>query len=113
MRRTAGLVLIAGGLVSLALDALGAPESLLRFGYHHLLSGLDVPRDPSPAAEDIVRYFASFAAIVELLAGAVLVGLSFRSGEQPRRQRSWSPAEMFGSSWRRCCRLRRRGGRTS
>ena len=78
MRRTAGLVLIAGGLVSLALDAAGAPEALLRFAYHGLLSGLDVPRDPSPTAEDIVRYFARYAAIAELAAGVILVGLSFR-----------------------------------
>ena len=55
--RTAGLVLIAGGLISLALDAAGAPESALRFAYHHLLSGLDVPRDPSPTAEDVVRWY--------------------------------------------------------
>ncbi len=78
--RTAGLILIAGGLISLALDTAGVPEALLGFAYHNLLSGLDVPKDPSPTAEDIVRYSACYAALVELLAGAVLVWLSFREG---------------------------------
>ena len=51
---------------------------MLRFAYHHLLSGLDVPRDPSPAAEGVVRWFARCAAVAELAAGTVLLWLSSR-----------------------------------
>jgi hypothetical protein len=78
MRRTAGLLLIAGGVLSLAFDAVGGPEWMLGFTYDHLLSGLDVPRDPSPTAENVVRWFARCAALAELAAGAVLLWLSFR-----------------------------------
>jgi hypothetical protein len=78
MRRTAGLLLIAGGFLSLAFDAVSGPEWMLRFAHHHLLSGLDVPRDPSSTAEGIVRWFARCAALAELAAGAVLLWLSFR-----------------------------------
>jgi hypothetical protein len=71
-------VLVAGGLVSLALSAAGLPETLLRFLYDTLLSGLDVPDDPSQTAVDVVRYVAWAGGALEVLAGAVLLALGRR-----------------------------------
>jgi hypothetical protein len=48
----AGLLLRLGGAATLSLHAAGAPEALLGFLYDSLLSGLDVPDDPSQTAED-------------------------------------------------------------
>jgi hypothetical protein len=50
----AGLLLLAGAAITLSLHAAGAPEALLDFLYDKLLSGLDVPPNPSPAANDFV-----------------------------------------------------------
>jgi hypothetical protein len=69
----AGLLLLAGGVITVSLHAAGAPESLLDFLYRHLLSGLDVPRDPSPTATGIVNYFSLIGGLVELAAGAALL----------------------------------------
>ncbi|MFN8161783.1 MAG: hypothetical protein U0R52_12155 [Solirubrobacterales bacterium] len=82
MLRVAGLALLAGGLLSLGLDALGAPEALLRFLYGTLLGGLDVPDDPPAATVTLVRDFAIVAGVAELVAGTVMVTLSFRSPPQ-------------------------------
>ncbi len=72
----AGLLLLLGGAVTLTLHAAGVPESLLDFLYDKLLSGLDVPPDPSQTARDIVNYVSLIGGIGELAAGAVLLALS-------------------------------------
>jgi hypothetical protein len=69
----AGLLLLAGGVITLALHAVGAPEALLDFLYDTLLSGLDVPPDPSQTATDIVNYVSLVGGITELLGGGALL----------------------------------------
>jgi hypothetical protein len=71
----AGLLLLAGGVITLSLHAAGAPEALLEFLYDSLLSGLDVPEEPSPTAKDIVNYVSLLGGLAELAAGAVLIAL--------------------------------------
>jgi hypothetical protein len=71
----AGLLLLIGGVVTLSLHAAGVPDSLLNFLYDTLLSGLDVPADPSQTATDIVNYVSLVGGIAELAAGAALVGV--------------------------------------
>jgi hypothetical protein len=71
--RIAGLLLIAGSAISLALHFLEAPEELYRWSYHHVLSGLDVPKDPSDGTVDAVRYTSLVGGILELLAGLGLL----------------------------------------
>jgi hypothetical protein len=71
--RIAGLALIAGSALSLALHFLDAPEELYRWLYHHLLSGLDVPRDPSSGTVDAVRIVSLTGGILELVAGIALL----------------------------------------
>jgi hypothetical protein len=75
----AGLLLVVGGLVTLSLHAAGAPEALLDFLYDRLLSGLDVPPDPTQTTTDIVGYVSLVGGIAELLAGAVVLALSRRA----------------------------------
>jgi hypothetical protein len=65
----AGVLLLIGGAITLLLHAAGVPESLLDFLYDTLLSGLDVPPDPSQTAKDIVNYVSLLGGIGELLAG--------------------------------------------
>jgi hypothetical protein len=60
----------------------GAPEDLYRWLYHHLLGGLDVPRDPSHGTVRAVELTSLVAAILEAVAGAVLLVL-----DQRRRRR--------------------------
>jgi hypothetical protein len=82
----AGLLLLTGGVITLSLHAAGAPESLLEFLYDALLSGLDVPPDPSGTAVDIVNYVSLLGGIAELASGIVLLGLASaraRSGGAP------------------------------
>jgi hypothetical protein len=81
----AGLLLLLGGVITLSLHAAGVPESLLDFLYHHLLSGLDVPRDPSQTATDVVNYVSLIGGILELAAGAALLGAHFRRGRTEAR----------------------------
>jgi hypothetical protein len=69
----AGLLLLVGGVITLALHAAGAPEALLDFLYDTLLSGLDVPADPSQTATDVVNYVSLVGGIGELVAGAALL----------------------------------------
>jgi hypothetical protein len=77
--RTAGLLLIAGSAVTLALHFLGVPEGVYRWLYHHLLSGLDVPREPSSGTVEAVRDVSLVGGILELVGGvAVLVVDRFR-----------------------------------
>jgi hypothetical protein len=72
----AGMLLLIGGVITLVLHSVGAPEALLEFLYDKLLSGLDVPEDPSNTAVDIVNYVSLVGGIAELLAGAVLLVLA-------------------------------------
>ncbi len=83
----AGLLLVLGGVMTLSLHAAGAPEALLDFLYDKLLSGLDVPPDPSQTATGIVSYVSLLGGIVELGAGAVLLALS----PSARRAQSAAP----------------------
>jgi hypothetical protein len=71
--RTAGLLLIAGSAVTLALHFLGVPEDVYRWLYHHLLSGLDVPKEPSTGTVDAVRYVSLVGGILELVGGIALL----------------------------------------
>jgi hypothetical protein len=71
--RIAGLLLIAGSAITFTLHFLEAPEELYRWLYHHLLSGLDVPKDPSEGTVNAVRYTSLIGGIVELVAGMGLL----------------------------------------
>jgi hypothetical protein len=71
--RIAGLALIAGSALSLALHFLDAPEELYRWLYHHLLSGLDVPEDPSAGTVNAVRIVSLTGGVLELVAGIALL----------------------------------------
>jgi hypothetical protein len=71
--RIAGLLLIAGSALTLTLHLLEVPEDLYRWLYHHLLSGLDVPKDPSEGTVNAVRYTSLVGGILELLAGVGLL----------------------------------------
>jgi hypothetical protein len=71
--RIAGLVLIAGAAVTLGLHFAGVPEDLYRRLYHHLISGLDVPEDPSEGSVDAIRYVSLFGGLAELAVGAALL----------------------------------------
>jgi hypothetical protein len=71
----AGLLLLLGGVITLGLHAAGIPESLLDFLYDTLLSGLDVPPDPSQTAVDIINYVSLVGGIAELAAGVALLAV--------------------------------------
>ena len=71
--RIAGWLLIAGAGVTLALHLAGAPEHLYRWLYHHLLSGLDVPKDPSHGSVEAVRLVSLIGGILELGVGITLL----------------------------------------
>ena len=71
--RIAGLLLIAGAALTFTLHFLEAPEDLYRWLYHHLLSGLDVPKDPSEGTVDAVRYTSLIGGILEAAIGAGLL----------------------------------------
>ena len=78
--RTAGLLLILGSAITLAVHFAGFPEDLYRWLYHHLLSGLDVPEDPSDGTVEAVRDVSLVGAILELVAGiGLLIADSGRS----------------------------------
>ena len=79
----AGLLLLLGGVVTLALHAAGAPEALLDFLYEKLLSGLDVPPHPSQTARDIVSAASLAGGIAELAVGLALVSWSARPAGSP------------------------------
>jgi hypothetical protein len=71
--RVVGLLLIAGAAVTLALHLLGAPEDLYRWSYHHLLSGLDVPPDPSAGTVEAVRYTSLIGGLLQLTGGLAML----------------------------------------
>jgi hypothetical protein len=71
----AGLLLLAGAAITLSLHAAGAPEALLGFLYDKLLSGLDVPPDPSATAKGVLGYFSLIGGLAELVAGLALSGV--------------------------------------
>jgi hypothetical protein len=71
--RIAGLLLILGSLITLGLHFLEAPEDLYRWLYHHLLSGLDVPKDPSEGTVNAVRYTSLIGGILQLVSGLGLL----------------------------------------
>jgi hypothetical protein len=71
--RTAGLLLLAGSALTLTLHLLDVPEDLYRWLYHHLLSGLDVPDDPSTGTVDAIRYVSLLGGILELVGGGALL----------------------------------------
>ena len=73
--RIAGLLLIAGAAVTLALHFAGVPEDVYRWLYDHLLSGLDVPEDPSKGSVDAVRYVSLVGGIAELCLGLALLAI--------------------------------------
>jgi hypothetical protein len=73
--RTAGLLLIVGSAVTLALHVLGVPEDLYRWLYHRLLSGLDVPKDPSHGTVEAISDVSLVGGILELAAGVVLLAV--------------------------------------
>ena len=75
--RIAGWLLIAGSVVTLALHLAGAPEDLYRWLYHHLLSGLDVPKDPSDGSVEAVRLVSLVGGILELAAGISLLAVDW------------------------------------
>ena len=79
----AGLLLLAAGLLTLGLHVAGAPEALLAFLYDKLLSGLDVPPDPSQTARDIVSTASLAGGITELAAGLALLSWSARPAGSP------------------------------
>jgi hypothetical protein len=74
--RTAGLLLILGSAITLTVHFLGMPEDLYRWLYHHVLSGLDVPENPSDGAVEAIRYVSLVGGILELALGVVLLALS-------------------------------------
>jgi hypothetical protein len=71
--RTAGLLLILGSAVTLALHLLGVPEDVYRWLYHHLLGGLDVPEDPSHGTVQAIRDVSLFGGLLELVVGVGLL----------------------------------------
>jgi hypothetical protein len=73
--RIAGLLLIAGSALTLALHLLGVPEDVYRWLYHHVLSGLDVPKDPSHGTVEAIRDVSLVGGILELAAGVVLLAM--------------------------------------
>jgi hypothetical protein len=49
------------------------PEDVYRWLYHHLLSGLDVPEDPSDGTVTAVREVSLIGGILELAGGVGLL----------------------------------------
>jgi hypothetical protein len=69
----AGWLLLLGAAITLGLHALDAPEALYRWLYHHLLSGLDVPEDPSQGTVDAISYVSLIGGLLELIVGVALL----------------------------------------
>jgi hypothetical protein len=78
--RIAGLLLIAGAAVTFILHFLEAPEELYRWLYHQLLSGLDVPEEPSKGSVDAIRYVSLIGGVLELVAGVGLLAFDWIRG---------------------------------
>jgi hypothetical protein len=71
--RTAGLLLLLGAAITLALHFASVPEDVYRWLYQLLLSGLDVPDEPSNGSIDAIRYVSLVGGILELVAGIVIL----------------------------------------
>jgi hypothetical protein len=71
--RSAGLLLLLGAAITFALHFAGVPEDVYRWLYHHLLSGLDVPKDPSHGTVDAVRDVSLVGGVLELAGGIGLL----------------------------------------
>ena len=78
--RVAGLLLLIGAGTTLGLHYLGAPEDLYRWLYDHLLSGLDVPDEPSHGSLDAIGRLSLIGGLVELLAGLGLLAWTAQRG---------------------------------
>jgi hypothetical protein len=73
LMRLAALLLIAGAGISLSLHQLGAPEHLYRWLYDHLLSGLDVPGEPSAWSVSVIGYVSLVGGLLQLAAGVAVL----------------------------------------
>jgi hypothetical protein len=73
--RFAGLLLVTGAAFTLVLHLLGAPEGLYHWLYDHLLSGLDVPEDPSEGSLDAISHVSLIGGLGELVAGVSLLAI--------------------------------------
>jgi hypothetical protein len=73
--RLAGLLLILGSAITLGLHYLEAPESLYRWLYDHLLSGLDVPEEPPEWSLDAIAYVSLIGGLMELVAGVIVLAI--------------------------------------
>ena len=73
--RFLGLLLVTGAAFTLALHLLGAPEGLYRWLYDHLLSGLDVPEEPSQGSMDAIGYVSLIGGLGELVAGVAVLAI--------------------------------------
>jgi hypothetical protein len=71
--RIAGLLLIVGAAVTLALHFLEVPEHVYRWLYDHLLSGLEVPEEPTDGSVNAIRYVSLLGGLAELAGGAALL----------------------------------------
>jgi hypothetical protein len=69
----AGALLVVGAAITLGLHYLEVPEDLYRRLYDHLLSGLDVPDEPSQGTVDAIGYVSLIGGLAELVAGAALL----------------------------------------
>jgi hypothetical protein len=79
----AGLLLIAGAAITFALHFLEVPEDVYRWLYHHLLSGLDVPEDPSEGSVDAIRYVSLIGGTLEAVIGVGLLVADWLRARQP------------------------------
>jgi hypothetical protein len=73
--RFAGLLLILGAAITLGLHFLEVPEHVYRWLYDHLLSGLDVPDEPSQGSLDAIGYVSLIGGLLELAGGVGLLAV--------------------------------------
>jgi hypothetical protein len=71
--RIGGLLLIVGAAITLALYFLEVPEDAYCWLYDRLLSGLDVPNEPSEGSIDAIRWVSLVGGLLELVAGLSLL----------------------------------------
>jgi hypothetical protein len=73
--RLVGLLFLVGAAITLGLHALEAPEHLYRWLYDHLLSGLDVPEEPSHGTVNLISYVSLVGGLLELLVGVAVLAI--------------------------------------
>lgn len=73
--RLAGLLLILGAAITLGLHFLEVPKHVYRRLYDHLLSGLDVPDEPSQGSLDAIGYVSLIGGLLELAGGVGLLAV--------------------------------------